>query len=403
MNKFRSDFPILSQKGLVYFDSAAMSLRPQTVLDALMQYYTVYGTNVRRGINALAERSSLEYDLARHKVAKFIGAQANSVIFTRSTTAGINGLAHSFGNLLQPGDEIVVSVAEHHANFLPWQVLAQTKQLKLQILGLDQDFQYDVSQFQQLLSSKTKLVALSAGSNVLGVSFDLSQIMQLSQAAGVPVLLDAAQMAPYAPMNVAQLGCDFLAFSGHKMFAPEGVGVLYIAPKWLDLLEPWEVGGGMVKHVSNDNHVSSTWLSAPEKFEAGTMPVGAVIALGAATDYYNTKINWSELQQHLANLCQQFMVGVQDLPEIRIVGNQSDLAKKGHLVSFTVAAVHAHDVAAYLDQFGICVRAGHHCAQLLHGHLGLIATVRVSFQVYNTAGEVALLVGKLRQLVLNGL
>lgn len=403
MNKFRPDFPILSQKGLVYLDSAAMSLRPQIVLDALLQYYTLYGTNVRRGINTLAERSSLEYEMARHKVAKFIGAQPSSIIFTRSATAAINGLAHSFGKLLHPGDEIIVSVAEHHANYLPWQVLAQTKQLKLQVLGLDQDFQYNLTQFQELLNSKTKLVALSAASNVLGTSFDLTKIMQLSQAAGVPVLLDAAQMVPYAPVDVTHLGCDFLAFSGHKMLAPEGVGVLYLAPKWLDVLDPWEYGGGMVKQVSKISANSSTWLPAPEKFEAGTMPVGAVIALGAAVDYYQTKINWPDFKRQLASLCQQFISGMQDLPEIKIIGNQVQLAQAGHLVSFTVAGVHAHDVAAYLDQFGICVRAGHHCAQPLHEYLGLTATVRVSFHVYNTASEVALLVGKLRQLVANGL
>ncbi len=404
MNKFKADFPILSQPGLVYMDSAAMSLRPQSVLEALMKYYTIYGTNVRRGINHLAERSSQEYDQARDKVAKFINCKPSSVIFTRSTTSGINAIAQSWGaKFLQPGDEIIISIAEHHANFLPWQILAQRSGAKLQIVGINQEFQYNLTQFQQLLNDRTKLIALSSGSNVLGTSFDLTKIMALAQAVGVPVLIDAAQTAPYARMDLQNMGCDFLVFSGHKMLAPEGVGVLYIAPKWLDQLDPWEYGGGMVSQISKNDQSKSIWLSAPEKFEAGTMPIGAAIGLGAAVDYYNSKIDWLKLRQHLACLCQKFIVGMQDLPQIKIIGNQVQLASSGHLVSFTVAGVHAHDVAAYLDQFGICVRAGHHCAKPLHEYLGLTASVRVSFHVYNTSEEVDLLIEKLNQLVKNGL
>lgn len=405
IEKLRKNFPALNsscgRQKLVYLDSAATTQKPQMVIDAVSTFYTNGCANIHRAVYDLGEQVTNQYNLTRAKLAKFINAQACEIIFTSGATAGINVIASTWGRqFIKPGDEIIVSIMEHHANFIPWQQLAQQNGAVLKVINLTPDYQLDLNHYQQILSPRTKLVAISHGSNVLGVINDLDVITKKAQQLGAAVLVDAAQTASLGKIDVQRLNCDFLVFAGHKMLAPEGVGVLYIAQKWHAQIAPYQFGGGMVSDVQIER---SIFLPAPEKFEAGTMPISSIIGLGAALDYYQQHIKFAELGTHLANLCARLIDGLVEFSQIKIIGNPEQLKQAGHLVSFTVAGYHAHDLAAYLGQFGICVRAGHHCAQPLHDYLGLTATLRVSFQVYNTPQEVDLFLAKLAQLVEQGL
>lgn len=405
IKKIKKDFPILAQrqgeKDLVYLDSAATAQKPQVVIDSLGKFYSEYCSNIHRGINDLAEKATFEYNLARQKVANFIGAKPNETIFVRSATAGVNFIVNTWGHKnIGFGDEIIVSVMEHHSNLLPWQQLAKAKGAKLKFINLNSDFQLDLDQYKSLLSSKTKLVAISHSSNVLGLVNDLNSIISEAKKVDAAVFVDAAQSAPYLKIDVQKMDCDFLVLSGHKMMAPDGIGVLYISEYWLDKIDPYQFGGGMVANVGQKD---SIFLDSPEKFEAGTMSIAGAIALGASVDYYNQNLPWHELEKHLAILCTKLIDGFADIPQVKIVGNKKLLKKAGHLVSFVVDGFHAHDVAAYLNQFGICVRAGNHCAQPLHDYLDILATVRVSFHVYNTESDVEKVVSCIKKLVSEGL
>lgn len=402
--RLRKDFPSLNKaqgRPLVYLDSAATTQKPQIVIDTVSDFYRNGCANVHRSVSRLGEEITARYNDFRQLVASWVNAKPHEIIFTRGTTAGINFVADTWGRkFIRAGDEIILSIAEHHSNLLPWQQLAQQVGATLRFIELTDDFQFDLDQYTSLLGSKTKLVAITQASNVLGTINDLDLIIAKAKSVGAAVLIDAAQSAPYTHIDVKKLGGDFLIFSGHKMLGLDGIGVLYIDQKWHDQILPYQLGGGMVSNVMRD---TCTFLPAPEKFEAGTMPIGSILSLGAAINYYQQNIDWVELEKHLASLCEQLIVGFEKLPQIRVVGCKSALSKRGHLVSFVVDGYHAHDVAAYLDQYGICVRAGHHCAQPLHDYLGLPATVRVSFQVYNTAQEVELVLNCLKRLVENGL
>lgn len=404
IKKIRANFPALQKNldrpDLVYFDNAATSQKPKTVIDALVDFYSRGCANIHRSIYNLGEETTNQYNLTRTQVAKFINAQDYEIIFTSGATEGVNFIASTWGvKFIQPGDEIIVSVMEHHANLIPWQQLARRTGAILKVITLTAEYLLDLDHYQSLLSSKTKLVAVTHSSNVLGVINDLGSIIKHAKQMGCAVLVDASQSAPYTSLDVNQLGCDFLVFSGHKMLAPDGVGVLYISKNWHAQIEPYQFGGGIVSDVKIDK---SIFLSAPGKFEAGTMPIASIFGLGAALDYYQSNIDFLDFKIHLAKLCEQLIEALVQIPQVKIIGNQRLLKKEGHLVSFVVQGYHAHDVAAYLSQFGICVRAGNHCAQPLHDYLGLSATLRVSFQVYNTSEELDFFLIKLTQLIQQG-
>lgn len=397
IKKIRKDFPVFQDPNLVYLDNAATSQKPQLVIAAVNKYYSHGSANVHRAIYDLGEQITDQYNVVREKVAKFLNAQSCETIFTSGTTEGINFIASTWGRkFIKAGDEIVISIMEHHANFVPWQQLAHTTGAVLKIINLTPDYQLDIDHYQKLLSSKTKLVAITQASNVLGSINNLDLIIKLAKENGSAVLVDAAQSVPYQQIDVKKLNCDFLVFSGHKMLAPEGVGILYIAKIWHDQISPYQFGGGMVSDVTI---LKTNFLQAPIKFEAGTMPIASILGLGAALDYLQAVKAYELSSSYLASLCARFVAGLLQISQVTIIGNLSQLSQSGHLVSFTVSGHHAHDVAAYLNQFKICVRAGHHCAQPLHDYLGLSATLRVSFQIYNTAQEVDLLLVKLVEFI----
>jgi len=402
--KYKKDFPIFKRKyrghDLIYLDSAATSQKPQAVIDAVSNFYANGCANIGRSVYDLGEQATRQVNLVRQKLANFINSDFNEIVFTSGATSGINFVASTWGaKFIQPGDEIIISVSEHHANFVPWQNLAQKTGTVLRILNLTSDYELDLVAYQKLLTSKTKLVAITYSSNVLGVINNLDLIISLAKKFGAAVLIDAAQAISYHKIDVKKLDCDFLVFSGHKMLAPDGVGVLYINQKWHDQIDPYQFGGGMISSVSLKQ---VTYLKSPVKFEAGTLPIGSIMGLGAALDYYQEHLDYHDLQKHLASLCANLLDGLAKLTAVKVIGNPKQLRQSGHLVSFTVSGFHAHDVAAYLDQFGICTRAGNHCAQPLHDVLGLAATVRVSFHVYNNKHDVDYLLSCLKELIERG-
>lgn len=399
--KLRSDFPILNKKingkPLIYLDNAATTQKPQQVIDAITKFYTEQNAPVRRGIYELAEQATQLFEDARATIAKYIGAYPNETIITKGTTEGINFVADAWAlEHVRAGDEILVSELEHHSNFLPWQRLAERTGAALRVVPITEQGDLDYAAFGNMFSSKTKLVAITHVSNVLGTTLDIKYIIDAAHAVGAKVLVDAAQSVPHQQINVHELGCDFLVFSGHKMLGPTGVGVLYISKAIQNEVAPYQLGGGMVFEVDSDR---STWLESPYKFEAGTPPIAQAIGLAAAINYINEYINIQKLQQHEALLCSYLIDELKILPHVRILGPIDQIKRKGHLVSFSVEHIHGHDIAAFLATKGICVRAGHHCAQILHTRLQINASVRVSFYVYNTQEEVEILIQALKQLL----
>lgn len=403
----RKDFPILvnlkintslPNHKLVYLDSAATSLKPNVMLAAVQAYDTIYTANLHRGLYQQAELVTSKYEFVRAQVANFIGAQVSEIVFTAGTTAGINFVATSWGESnLKPGDELIVTELEHHANFLPWLELAKRKQVSLKIVPIDPvTGELDLENFRKLLSRKTKLIAVSLSSNVLGVPTSAPELIKLAKSYNpeIKILVDAAQTISHAKINVQELDCDFLVFSGHKIFAPTGVGVLFMRAEIGEKLEPYQYGGGMVFDL---NYNSASWLKAPYKFEAGTPPIAQVIGLGAALEYLNN-LNFGKLQAHLANLCTVLINNLAEIPGIKILGDPEKIKTSGHIVSFSSDKYHAHDIAAFLDRFGICVRAGNHCAKLLHQRLGVESSVRVSLHGYNNLREINYFIESLRQL-----
>ncbi|MCL5875444.1 MAG: cysteine desulfurase [Candidatus Dependentiae bacterium] len=392
--KIKQDFPQL-QQAIVYIDNAATTQKPQVVLDALINFYTKTNANIHRGLYALAEQATQLYEDARAQVAQFIGARPEELIFTRGTTESINFVATAWGNdHLQKGDEILISVMEHHSNSIPWQQIAKRKEAVLKVIPLNPDGTLDMAKVPDLLSKKTKIIALSHVSNALGTHNDMHAVRDFARQVGALFLIDAAQSVAHQEINVKELDCDFLAFSGHKMLGPTGIGGLYIKKELHDLISPYQFGGGMVFQASSQD---ATWLKAPHKFEAGTPPIAQAIGLGAAVKYIKSAIDFDALQRHEAALCTRLIEGLLELKQVTIVGPIEQLKAKGHLVSFTVDGYHAHDVAAYLGQQGICVRAGNHCAQPLARFLKIDATVRVSFYAYNTMDDVDMLVAAMRK------
>ncbi len=399
LEKLRDDFPILTQlvhgdRPLVFLDNAASTQRPRQVIDVIRRVYEQDYANVHRGIHTLSERSTEQYEQAREKVRAFIGAKhAHEVIFTQGTTASINTVARSWGDAnIQPGDEILLTTMEHHSNLVPWQQLAERTGAVLRHIPITDDGLLVVEELDRLLTAKTKMVALASVSNVLGTINPIAEIARRAHAAGALVLVDAAQSVPHRSTDVTALGADFLAFSGHKMLGPTGIGVLYGREELLDAMPPFLGGGSMINRVYLDRF---TPAELPAKFEAGTPPIAPAIALGAAIDYLEA-ISVDAVERHEHELARYAYERLQEIDGLKILGPSPE--HRAGLVSFTVAQPHPHDVAQLLDQQGIAVRAGHHCTQPLHDRLGITASTRASFYLYNTPAEVDLLVDTVRHI-----
>jgi len=398
----RADFPILHQqvngKPLVYLDNGATSQKPRSVIDALVHYYEHDNSNVHRGLHTLSMRATDAYEGARTRIAKFINAaDPAEVLFTRGTTESINLVARSWGHAhLKPGDVVLTTEFEHHSNLVPWQQAAKAAGATLKyvpLLGVDGEGGLDLAALDQLLTPQVKLFAFTHISNTLGTINPVAELCRRARAVGAVTVIDAAQSIGHQPLDVQQIGCDFLAFSGHKMCGPTGIGVLYGRRALLDKLAPDETGGGMVVSVTYEG---ATWKPAPERFEAGTPNVADAIALGAACDYLD-KVGRDKIAAHDAVLVGIAMEKLSALPGIRIIGPRQGAERSG-LVSFAFEGVHAHDIVTFADEDGVALRGGHHCNQPLMRKLGLTSTTRASFYLYNTEEEIDRLVTSLRRI-----
>lgn len=397
------DFPLLKKKvngkNLIYFDNAATSQKPQLVIDVLAKFYTEHNNNIHRGVYQSAEETTQLYENARKTVAYFINAHPDEIIFTKGTTEGINFVARAWAaHNLRAGDEIVLSELEHHSNIIPWLALVKEKQIKINYIPVRADGTLDLSQLSSIITSKTKLVSCLQISNALGTHVDIDAIITAAHAVGAKALIDAAQSIAHMPIDVKKNKTDFLVFSGHKMGGPTGIGVLYIKKDMHDQTQPYQFGGGMPYEV--DYHTVS-FAKAPHKFEAGTPPIAQAVGLAVAIDYIHKHIDLKKLAQHEADLCARLIEGLSKHKKIRLLGPIEQLKKTGHLVSFVIEGMHAHDVADYLGKQGICVRAGHHCAQPLAKKLGYQSSVRASLYSYNTHEEVEKFLNVITLLVSN--
>lgn len=381
----KTDFPIFQQHPLLrYYDNAATTQKPAVVIDAITQFYATKNAPVHRGIYRLAEEATAQYEAVRHQVAHHLGAQSHEIIFTKGATEGINLVAHAWArHNLSAGDEIVITELEHHANVLPWLELARERNLVVRTAPVDEHGILHQDAVCACINEKTRLVAITHTSNVTGQQISLSKIIEKAHSYGARVLIDAAQAMAHQRINIRELGADFLVFSGHKMYGPTGVGVVYASRQLHDQLQPYQVGGGMVHDIGQ----TITWRQMPHMLEAGTPPIASVIGLGAAISYLHT-VDMQALKLHEAALVQKLCRALNAVPDITVIGSQDELQQYGHIVSFVHKNIHAHDIAAYLDKNMICVRAGHHCVQPLHKKLCIAGTVRVSFGMYNTEDEV---------------
>ena len=397
MPTLRSDFPILDQqvhgKPLIYLDSAATSQKPQQVIEALARYYRQDNANVHRGIHTLAERATGEYEQARLKIARFINAASSKeIVFVRNATEAINLVANAWGRAnLRPGDEVLITQMEHHANIVPWQLVTQATGATLRYAPVTDAGELDYDALDALLTERTKVFAFTAMSNVLGTINPVAELAAKAHAVGAIAVVDGAQSAPHLPTDVQALDVDFLAFSSHKMLGPTGVGALYGKRALLDAMPPFMGGGEMIREVFMDH---STWEDAPLKFEAGTPAIGEAIAFGAAVDYLDALgMDW--VHQHEMEITHYAWQRLSAIEGLRIIGPGPE--RRGGLLAFTLADVHPHDVAAVLDMQGVAVRAGHHCAQPIHDRYGIPATTRASFYIYNTPEEVDVLAAALER------
>jgi cysteine desulfurase/selenocysteine lyase len=389
MTVVRQDFPILNQSinghPLVYLDSAATSQKPRSVLEAIRRYYEEDNSNVHRGVHTLGSRATEAYELAREKVARFIHAYSSEqVVFTRGTTESLNMVAYGYARQkLKAGDQIVLSPAEHHSNLIPWQQVAKVTGATLKYLPLQEDGTITLEDFRQTVTDNTKLVAIAHVSNVLGTINPIREMTQIAHAVGAVVVVDGAQSVPHLPVDVSDLDCDFLAFSGHKMCGPTGVGVLYGKRRLLDEMEPTYFGGEMIDIVEL---YESTWKETPWKFEGGTPIIAGAIGLGAAVDYLN-QVGMENIRQHDQQITAYALEKMADIQGVTLFGPHS-ADHRGGLVTFNLLDIHPHDVSTILDSEGIAIRAGHHCAQPLMRMLKVSATARASFYLYNTEADI---------------
>jgi cysteine desulfurase/selenocysteine lyase len=394
----RNDFPILSRqvngKPLVYLDNAATSQKPQSMIDALVDYYSGYNSNVHRGVHTLSMEATDAYEAARQKIATFINAPSpDNLIFVRNTSEAINLVAYSWAAAnLKKGDRVVSTELEHHSNLVPWQHAVAEAGAELKLMKMAEDYSLDTSELDELLTPQTKLVAFTQMSNVLGTITPAKEIVAAAHRVGALALVDAAQSVPHIAVDVQDLDCDFLAFSGHKMAGPMGIGVLYVKGEVLEQMEPFMRGGEMVLEVTYEK---ATWADLPMKFEAGTPSVADSIGLGAAVDYL-TALGMDNIRQHEVELTTYALERFKELEEVTTYGS-TDMSIRGGVVSFTMGDVHPHDIGQVLDQAGVAIRTGHHCAMpLVRSRLHLPATARASFYLYNTEAEVDALIDGLK-------
>jgi cysteine desulfurase/selenocysteine lyase len=397
--RIRRDFPILKREvapgvPLVYLDNAATSQRPVQVIAEITRYYRDHNANIHRGVHTLSVESTEMYEGAREKIAKFINApDTREVVFTRNTTESINLVAHGWGRkFLQAGDEVVLTEIEHHSNIVPWQMLRDERGIVLRFIPMLPDGTLDMDEARRLIGPKTKLVSFTAMSNALGSIVDVPELVAMAKAEGATVLVDGAQSVPHLPVDVQALGIDFLAFSGHKMLGPNGIGVLWGRLDLLDSMDPFMGGGDMILTVTLDR---STWADVPAKFEAGTPDISGAIGLGVAVDYLNA-IGMAQVRKHEIEITDYALRCLSDVPGLSIFG-RPNAEERGGVISFELEGIHPHDVGQVLDTHGVAIRTGHHCAQPVMAALDVPATARASFYLYNTTEEVDALVDALEQ------
>ncbi len=377
----KKDFPVLKDSNLVYLDTAASSLTPSTVIDAVDTYYARYPVNVHRGVYRLSFEATQAYEDARETIAKFINASFEEVVFTRGASSALNLVALSYGMThIKEGDEIIVSELEHHSSVLPWQNVARKKNAKLVYVPLDKDGRITVENFKKVLSERTKVVALTHVSNVMGYITPIQDIISIAHKHAIIVIVDGAQSAPHVPLDVKKLDADFLAFSGHKMLGPTGIGVLYGKRQLLEAMEPLEYGGDMIDEVHKDN---STYKASPYKFETGTPPIAQAIGMRPAIEYLQT-IGFDQIETHERFLTEKAVQGLRAIDGVTIYNPTTETG----IINFNLDGVHPHDAVSFFDEDNIALRAGHHCAQLLMKYLDVAATLRATFYLYNTDEDV---------------
>ncbi len=398
-SKIREDFPILKRlvrgKPFVYLDSAATTQKPIQVIEAIKNYYEMFNANVHRGIYSIAEEATVAYEKAREKVAHFINARSpREIVFTRNATEAINLVMYSWGlSNVRRRDVLLTTEMEHHSNLLPWQTLSKLKGATLKFIGFNEDGFLKLEEFDKYKNKSVKLFAFTFASNVLGTINQVRELVKYAKKMGAVTIVDAAQAVPHMPVDVQQLDCDFMVFSGHKMLGPMGIGVLYGKERLLEEMKPFMVGGEMVKAVSFE---SSEWNDIPWKFEAGTPNVEGAIGLAAAIDYLQ-RLGMDTVRKHEVKLTEHALDALTRVDGITYYGPSSPEQRCG-LISFNLKGIHPHDLAMFLDNEGIAIRAGHHCAMLLHNRLGITASARVSFYIYNIPSEIDLLVNNLEKI-----
>jgi cysteine desulfurase / selenocysteine lyase len=396
VERIRADFPILHQKvhghPLVYLDNAATTQKPRQVIEAITRYYERDNANIHRGVHALSQRATEEYELARKTAQQFIGAEdCREIIFVRSTTEAINLVAQTYGRQnLKPGDEVLITAMEHHSDIVPWQMICEEKQAKLRVAPINEAGELSLPDFERLLTGRTKLVAVAHLSNALGTINPVQRIVELAHAKNVRVMVDGAQAAPRLPVNVRQLDCDFYAFSGHKIYGPTGIGVLYGKLALLEAMPPYQGGGDMISSVSFERTV---YNKVPHKFEAGTPDISGPIGLKAALDYVS-RLGVENIEQHENQLLEYGTNRISALSGVKLIGTAK---QKAGVLSFVMEGVHPHDIGTILDQEGIAIRTGHHCAQPVMERYGIPATARASLGLYNTKEEIDALVSGIKK------
>ncbi len=398
ISQARKDFPILKRKikgyPLAYLDNAATTQKPKSVIDAITNFYENHNSNVSRGVYTLAEEATEIYESGRDSVANFIGTEeSGSIIFTSGTTESINLIASAWGQKnLKKGDRIILTEMEHHSNIVPWQLAAQSYGVELVYWPITPEGRLNLLQLEELLTNSVKLLAFTMVSNVLGSINPVKEITEIAHSHGVPVLVDSAQAASRMSIEVSEWDCDFLAFSGHKVYGPTGIGVLYAKKERMEEMIPFKGGGGMIRNVEKQ---SSSWALPPQKFEAGTPPVAQVSGLKAALEYLE-KYGINEIERHDNELTKHAINQLTEFPDLELYG-PNEIKNRTGVISFNLQNVHPHDVAQVLDESGIAVRAGHHCTQVLHKKLGVQATVRMSFGIYNNYSEIDRMLSTLDQ------
>ena len=397
IENIRAQFPILSQKvngrDLVYFDNAATSQKPYTVIERIDNYYKNENANIHRGVHYLSQKATEDYESARNIIGAYLNASDTSeIIFTKGTTDGINLIASSYGSMLNEGDEILISAMEHHSNIVPWQLLESKRRIKLRIIPIHQNGEIDMDAYQEMLNSKTKLVSVTHISNTLGSINPIGEIIDKAHAVGSKVLIDGAQSIQHDQIDLKALNCDFFVFSGHKVFGPTGIGVLYGKSEILNLMPPYQGGGDMIEKVSFDK---TTFNVLPFKFEAGTPNIVGGIALGEAFNFLKS-LNFNELHEHEMNLLKHAEEELNKIDNVRIIGTAKN---KTSVISFNVGELHPFDIGTLLDKQGFAVRTGHHCTQPLMDFYNIPGTIRVSFSVYNTKQEIDLFLIALKKAI----